>query len=90
MFFDFINFIIAKIVFFCSSIGGDSFPKPLSPEDELKYLTAFREKGDQKAKEMLKSDYSSLSDVAYSLGYISLYDFSRDFKKHVGVSPSKY
>ena len=53
MFFDFINFIIGKIVFFCSSIGGDSFPKPLSPQDEMKYLTAFREKGDQKAKEML-------------------------------------
>ncbi|MBQ4099901.1 MAG: RNA polymerase sporulation sigma factor SigK [Clostridia bacterium] len=53
MFFDFINFIIGKIIFFCSSIGGDSFPKPLSPEDELKYLTAFREKGDEHAKEML-------------------------------------
>ncbi len=53
MFFDFINFIIGKIIFFCSSIGGDSFPKPLSPEDEQKYLTAFREKGDEHAKEML-------------------------------------
>ena len=38
MFFDFIRFIIAKIVFFCSSIGGDGFPKPLSPDDEAKYL----------------------------------------------------
>ena len=26
MFFDFIRLIIAKIVFFCSSIGGDGFP----------------------------------------------------------------
>ena len=53
MFWDFLNFIVSKIVFFCSSIGGDCFPKPLSSEDEAKYLTAFREKGDQKAKEML-------------------------------------
>ena len=53
MLWDFLNFIVGKIVFFCSSIGGDCFPKPLSPEDEAKYLTAFREKGDQKAKEML-------------------------------------
>lgn len=53
MLWDFFNFIIAKIVFFCSSIGGDCFPKPLSQEDEAKYLTAFREKGDQKAKEIL-------------------------------------
>ena len=43
-----------------------------------------------KAKEMLKSDYGTLGDIAVSLGYASLYDFSRDFKKYVGVSPSKY
>ena len=44
----------------------------------------------EKAKEMLASDYSTLSDVAQSLGYPSLYDFSRAFKKHTGVAPSKY
>ena len=53
MFLDFINFIIGKIVFFCSSIGGDCFPKPLSPEEESKYLTLFREHGDLKAREIL-------------------------------------
>ena len=44
----------------------------------------------EKAKEMLKSDYGTLSDLAQSLGYTSLYDFSRDFKKHTGFAPSKY
>lgn len=44
----------------------------------------------QKAKEMLKSDYSTLSDIAQSLGYPNLYDFSRTFKKHAGIAPSKY
>ena len=44
----------------------------------------------EKAKEMLASDYGTLSDVAQALGYADLYDFSRDFKKHVGVSPSRY
>ena len=44
----------------------------------------------EKAKEMLKSDYGTLSDMAQSLGYSSLYDFSRDFKKHTGIAPSKY
>ena len=53
MLFDFLSFIIGKIVFFCSSIGGDSFPKPLSPADEAKYLRLFRENGDEKAREML-------------------------------------
>ena len=44
----------------------------------------------EKAKEMLKSDYTTLSDIASMLGYASLYDFSRDFKKHTGIPPSKY
>ena len=44
----------------------------------------------ERAKEMLRSDYGSLSDLARSLGYASLYDFSRDFKKHTGVAPSSY
>ncbi len=43
-----------------------------------------------KAKEMLGSDYVSLTDIALALGYANLYDFSRDFKRHVGVAPSKY
>lgn len=44
----------------------------------------------KKAKEMLKSDYGSITDIAYSLGYLNIYDFSRDFKKYTGVSPSNY
>ena len=43
-----------------------------------------------KAKEMLKSDYSSIGDIAESLGYLNIYDFSRTFKKFTGISPSKY
>ncbi|MBR4863915.1 MAG: helix-turn-helix transcriptional regulator [Oscillospiraceae bacterium] len=44
----------------------------------------------EKAKELLSSDYGTLSDLALSLGYTSLYDFSRAFKKHTGIAPSKY
>lgn len=43
-----------------------------------------------KSKEILKSDYNSLTEVALSVGYTDLYDFSRTFKKHVGISPSRY
>ena len=43
-----------------------------------------------KAKEMLRSDYSTITDIAFTLGYSSIYDFSKDFKKHTGVSPKKY
>ena len=44
----------------------------------------------KKAEEMLKSDYGSITEIAKSLGYNNIYDFSRDFKKHNGISPSKY
>lgn len=44
----------------------------------------------RKAKDMLKSDYSSITDIALSLGYINIYDFSRVFKKHTGLSPTAY
>lgn len=56
-------------------------------ESPIAYIKRFRI---EKAKEMLGSDYASVSDVAQSLGYSSLYDFSRDFKKHTGGPPSKY
>ncbi len=44
----------------------------------------------KKACEMLGGDFGSISDISVSLGYPNIYDFSRDFKKHIGVSPSKY
>ena len=53
----------------------------------ITYVHQFRT---EKAKEMLGSDYGTLSDIAQALGYSNLYDFSRDFKKHTGVAPSKY
>lgn len=43
-----------------------------------------------KAKEMLRADYGNLTDIAISLGYGNIYEFSRDFKKHTGVPPSRY
>ncbi len=43
-----------------------------------------------KAKEMLKSDYCSITEIAASLGYSNIYDFSRDFKRVTGISPSEY
>ncbi len=53
MFLEFISFIFDKILFFCGSIVGDCFPKPLSREDERKYLIAFKEHGDKEAKDIL-------------------------------------
>lgn len=53
----------------------------------IEYLHKLRIK---KAKEMLKSDYGNITDIAHSLGYLNIYDFSRAFKKYAGVPPSKF
>ena len=61
--------------------------KEVTGVSPITYLHRFKI---ERAKEMLRSDYGALSDIATSLGYPSLYDFSRDFKKHTGVCPSRY
>jgi len=53
-------------------------------------MTYIRDLRIKKAKEMLRSDFGSISDVAQSLGYASIYDFSRTFKKITGMSPLQY
>ena len=53
MFFDFINLLFSKIFFFTGMVQDKgTFPKPLSPEEEKKYL-ALAHQGDSEAKEIL-------------------------------------
>ncbi len=53
MFFDLLSLLFSKIFFFTGLIQNKgTFPKPLSPEDEKKYLELAR-KGDKTAKEIL-------------------------------------
>ena len=53
VFFEFLHTIFGKLLFFTSAIGGKgSFPKPLPPEEEAKYLRLAAE-GDKEAKDML-------------------------------------
>lgn len=53
----------------------------------MEYLHIQRMK---KAAEMLKSDYNSIKSISESVGYNSIYHFSKMFKKHFGISPSKF
>ena len=43
-----------------------------------------------KAKAILSGDHGSISQVAESVGYSSVYHFSKMFKLHTGMSPSEF
>lgn len=51
------------------------------------YLTKYRV---NKAAELLKNETLSVGEAAYSTGFSDQLYFSRVFKKHMGVPPSKY
>lgn len=53
----------------------------------IKYLHNFRI---EKAKDILLSDYESIEQVALSVGYGSIYNFSKMFRLYTGVSPSQF
>lgn len=53
----------------------------------IKYLNNYRI---NKAKSILHSDYESIEQVALSVGYNSIYHFSRMFKLYTGKTPSEY
>lgn len=44
----------------------------------------------EKAKSLLKSDYGTVTQVAESVGFSSIYHFSKMFRRAVGVSPREY
>lgn len=53
----------------------------------IRYLNRVRL---NKARSLLCSDYGSIGQVAESVGFHSIYHFSKMFKLHTGVSPSEY
>lgn len=44
----------------------------------------------EKAKGLLLSDYDSIGQIAESVGYGSIYHFSKMFRSYVGVSPTEF
>lgn len=53
----------------------------------IRYLHHYRI---QKAKDLLGSDYGTVTQVAESIGYRSVYHFSKMFKQYTGMSPTQY
>lgn len=44
----------------------------------------------RRAKDILESDYDSIAQVAESVGYNSVYHFSKMFRTYTGISPTEY
>lgn len=59
--------------------------KALTGKTPLFFINNYRM---NKAKELLSSKLYTVSEVAYKIGSLSPNTFSRDFKKHFGVTPS--
>ena len=49
-----------------------------------------RQKRIEKAQSMLENGFSNISEIAESVGFNSVYHFSKTFKQLVGVSPTSY
>lgn len=102
MFFDFLSFIISKCIFFCSSIGGDSFPRPLTKDEEKSLIISFQN-GDITAKNKLISHNLRLvahiakkyqgadeSDDLISAGTVGLIKAINTFKPTHGTQLATY
>lgn len=61
--------------------------KQVYGESPIKYLHNFRI---NKAKSILKSDFGTIEQCALSVGYNSIYHFSKMFKIYTGISPTEY
>lgn len=103
MFWEFLSFIFGKIMFFAGSIvGGNSFPSPLSSEDEKEYLRLVK-LGDEHAKEELinhnmrlvahvvkKYSGAAETDDLISVGSIGLIKAVNTFDLEKGTSFATY
>ncbi len=103
MFFDFLGLLFSKIFFFTGLVRQEgTFPKPLSPEEEKKYLALARS-GDKNAKEILikhnmrlvahvvkKYTGSAETDDLISVGSIGLIKAIDTYREGKGTALATY
>ena len=49
-----------------------------------------RQKRIEKAQNLLENGFTNISEIADSVGFNSIYHFSKTFKQLIGTSPSNY
>lgn len=102
MFLEFLSYILAKCVFFCSSIGADAFPEPLSKAEESRLLKESK-KGNKQARDELISHNLRLvahiakkyqgaydNDDLISVGTIGLIKAINTFEEGKGTQLATY
>ncbi|MCD8041315.1 MAG: RNA polymerase sporulation sigma factor SigK [Clostridia bacterium] len=104
MFFDFLSLLFSKIFFFTGAVqnGKGSFPRPLTPEEEKKYLALARQ-GDKEAKNILvkhnmrlvahiakKYSGAAESDDLLSVGSIGLIKAINTYQEGKGTRLATY
>lgn len=103
MFLESLLYVLGKIVFFASAVGGgSSFPRPLSPEEEAECVRKMRQ-GDSEAKERLISHNLRLvahiakkyqgaenSDDLISVGSIGLIKAINSYQPNKGTQLATY
>ena len=74
-----------------SGISTVYFRKLFTMKYHMPPMKYVRQKRIDKAKDLLTSQYyGSITDIAYSCGFGSLYHFSKAFKEETSVSPSEF
>lgn len=102
MFFDLLSLLFGKIFFFTGLVQKGTFPKPLSPEEEKKYLALARQ-GDTEARDILikhnmrlvahvvkKYAGSAETDDLLSVGSIGLIKAINTFQDGKGTQLATY
>ncbi len=59
-------------------------------KEETTFKTILQDTRFDLAKQMLKQNVLTISEISYTLGYSDRGNFSRSFKKYIGVGPQEY
>ncbi len=73
-----------------SNISTVYFRKLFSEKYGISPMMYVKKKRIEKAKEMLKGDFASITQIAEAVGYANINNFSRSFKNATGYSPLEY